>query len=190
MDACHSWPFSHSHHTFRCDPAVTSRGVRTPFLPGCHCRASSGCVDVRSFSPRSMARLAQTGQPAPATRDLTTACHSCPLPHTHHTSLWLPGSTCSGVRGSFFSGCHCFAISGNCDARSVCPAMGSFPAQYGHRVPVLVRVYTGLCHSCPCSHCHHTRLLLPLLTVSGVNCPFFSQSHWRSSSARPVLSQN
>src|SRR5208337_1108397 len=38
MMACHSWSFilEHFHHTFRSEPAVTSFGVRVPFLDGCH----------------------------------------------------------------------------------------------------------------------------------------------------------
>ena len=118
--ACHSCPRQHFHHTLRRLPAVTSWGVSDPFLVGCHWAASSGWVTARSFSPGAVTRLLHTGQPLPAVRDLTTACHSCPFLHTHHTMRWLPGSTLSEVNGAFFVGCHSFAKCGYRVARSGC----------------------------------------------------------------------
>lgn len=83
--ACHSWPLSHCHHTLRRVPATTSWGVKLPFLSGCHCRANSGWVAARSFSPGERRRLVQTGQPVPPmARDFTMACHSWPFSQIHH----------------------------------------------------------------------------------------------------------
>ena len=36
------WPSGHSHQTFRCEPAVTWSGVRSPFSVGCHSEATRG----------------------------------------------------------------------------------------------------------------------------------------------------
>mgnify|MGYP000163994202 CR=1 FL=1 len=49
--ACHSWPFSQRHHTFRWLPGSTSLGVSAPFLVGCHWAASSGHSVAKSVSP-------------------------------------------------------------------------------------------------------------------------------------------
>ena len=50
--------------------------------------------------------------PLPIDRLRTVASHSWPSGHCHHRFLADPGGISSGVRGSFFTGCHCVARSG------------------------------------------------------------------------------
>ena len=188
--ARHSCPCGQFHHTFLCEPAVTICGVTEPFLSAFHCAASPGCVVARSFSPRLTNRLAHTGHPQPAVRDFTIARHSCPCGHSHHTSLWLPGSTSSGRRLPFFVGCHSPAISGKRAARSFSPGTTRLPPQLGQPVPLFARENTSACQVCPFGQRHHTRRLLPDVTTSGVRLPFFSSSHSSSSSVFPVRMQN
>ena len=48
--AGHSWPFLHFHQTIFPELGVTTLGVSTPFLLGCHCCASLGLTASRLFS--------------------------------------------------------------------------------------------------------------------------------------------
>ena len=175
--ARHSWPLSQTHQTLRRVPGTTSAGVRSPFLVGCHWRASSGLLVARSLTPRRSARLLQTGQPAPETRLLIWARHSWPWGHCHQTRRWLPGSTSDGVRSPFLVGCHSAARSGERVARSVSPGTGKRPEQYGQPVPLPLRVWTAACQLCPFAQRQKTRRLLPRETVSGVSGRLRSLSH-------------
>ena len=89
--ACHSWPFSQRHHTFRWLPGSTSLGVSAPFLVGCHWAASSGHSVAKSVSPGHAMTPLQKGQPVWLLVLLvTSACHSWPFPQRHHTFFLLP----------------------------------------------------------------------------------------------------
>lgn len=73
--------------------------------------------------------MLHTGQPLPAVRDLTTACHSCPFLHSHQTSLWLPGEhLVRGERG-VFRGVPLESHLRKAVAKSVWPGTASFPEQ-------------------------------------------------------------
>lgn len=85
MLACHSWPRTQRHQTFRFEPLVTSPGDSGPFLFGCHCAANRGDTVSRSFFPGITTLPAQIGQPFPSTRELILALHSCPSLHFHQT---------------------------------------------------------------------------------------------------------
>ena len=104
----HSWPFSHCHHIFLLDPSVTSSGVSLPFFVGCHSLANWGFLVAKDVSLAT--RLPeQYGQPLPFDLLQTTASHSWPLLHCHHTFLLDPSVTSSGVILPFFVGCHSLA---------------------------------------------------------------------------------
>ena len=73
--------------------------------------------------------LLQIGQPAPFTRCLEQAVHSCPFSQRHQQSFLLLGFRSQGFKSPFFVGCHSAAISGLSDARSFSPRIGFVPAQ-------------------------------------------------------------
>ena len=119
-------------------------------------------------------------------RRATTARHTCPSLHCHHTRLLLPAVTMSGVNAPFSVGCHSAASSGESVARSFSPASTVRPAQTGHRQFALVRVETEVCQACPLPHCHQTRFSEPANTCSGVSAPFFVGCHSAASSGYSV----
>src|SRR5262245_12479139 len=90
--ACHSWsgPFLHFHQTLWWLPLGTSRGVRSPFLLGCHKRATSG-DRVASELVTETRFAAQKGQPV-LVRIAIIAIHSWsgPSGHFHHTFRLAP----------------------------------------------------------------------------------------------------
>lgn len=66
--------------------------------------AISGNFVCRSFSPVRTAFPAQIGQPLPPlVREEILVLQLCPFGHIHQTRREVPGSTCSGVSGAFFS---------------------------------------------------------------------------------------
>lgn len=72
---------------------------------------------------------------------------TCPSGHFHHTSLWLPGVTISGVRVPFSVSSHWAAISGCSIARSLKPAKTRRPAQYGQPEFSTTLAAMTACHS-------------------------------------------
>ena len=113
----------------------TSDGFTAPFLVGCHWAAMSGLTVARSLNPGRSSWLPQYGQPLPAALLDITACHSWPLSQTHHAFFPLPAVKSRGLEPPFLVGCHWTARLGLVVARSVSPAMGLFPAQYGQPFP-------------------------------------------------------
>ena len=67
----------------------------------------------------------------------------------------------AGERSPFLVGCHSAARSGYRVARSVSPEIARRPLQYGHPVPLPLRVWTAACQLCPFAQRHQTRRLLP-----------------------------
>jgi hypothetical protein len=132
----------------------------------------------------------QQGQPdgpRSAVRLDTSASHSWSgaLGHNHQISWFEPGTTWSGVRSPFFVGCHCAATLGNREARELLietfrPRQNGQPAGWA----LLVRALIVACHSWSAcfEHFHHTFLLLPGLTLSGVRLPFLDECHSATSS--------
>ena len=114
-DASHSWslPLSHFHHAFFPLIAVTSKGVNSPFLVGCHCFANSGFKIARQFDLTTVYPL-QIEHPFPLFLPLILASHSwsLPLSQFHHTFLFELLATSCGVNSPFLVGCHSFANSG------------------------------------------------------------------------------
>ena len=94
--------------------------------------------------------LEHKGQPvAFFARSITLVFHSCPhFGHSHQTRLFEPGVTCSGVRVSFFDGCHSFATFGQQLAKSLCPIRTTRLAHTGQPVPLCALVVTMALHSC------------------------------------------
>ena len=76
IDAIHSCPSEHFHHTLLLLPALTSRGVKSPFLFLAHSIASSGLIVSKSFIPYIITLLSQIGQPFPLCLAAISACHS------------------------------------------------------------------------------------------------------------------
>ena len=117
--ACHSCPFSHCHQTFLRLPPPPDWPAGCVFLRvPLRCKHRMGHSEVIlpcQYRSVGTDRAACTADP-----DFTMACHSCPFSHCHQTSIWLPGSTASGVKLPF-RGCHCRASSGYRVARSVSP---------------------------------------------------------------------
>jgi hypothetical protein len=113
MDARHSCPHAHFHHTDFAFLSLTSDGVSCPFFDACHSRASSGYLlaSVLSFATRYPL---QNGHPLPLVRPATTACHSWSgtLRHFHHTFSLQNAPTSLGFEAPFFVGCHSMAKSG------------------------------------------------------------------------------
>ena len=72
---------------------------------------------------------------------------TCPSWHFHHTRLWLPGVTISGVRVPFSVSSHWAAISGWSAARSLKPARTRRPVQYGQPEFSTALAAMTACHS-------------------------------------------
>lgn len=83
----------------------------------------------------------------------------------------------SGVSRPFLVLCHRAAMSGK-RARSEVVAVGTLPAQLGHRAP-FVRERTSACQTCEglLEQRHRTLRALPGTTSFGVRAPFFLGSH-------------
>lgn len=104
MDVQKECPCSQRHHTRRLDEAATESGVQSVFFSQSHCAAISGNFVCRSFSPVRTAFPAQIGQPLPPlVREEILVLQLCQFGHIHQTRREVPGSTCSGVSGAFFS---------------------------------------------------------------------------------------
>jgi len=166
----HSCPhLPHNHHAGIDERGFTVSGVRVPLRLGCHSRATFGYSAARLVAAVTR-RPEQNGQ-SYMTRLATATCHSCPAAHRHHTRLLDAGDTSSGVSGAFAVGCQVVAISG-CSAARLRVTLGRRPEHTGHPLPFRVRFPTMVCHSCPRSHCHHTRLPEAGDTSSGVSGAF------------------
>ena len=72
MLACQLCPFEHLHQTFRCAPGRTCVGSSGKFFSVSHSESRSGNFAAREFSSGRTARPAQTGQPVPRARILTS----------------------------------------------------------------------------------------------------------------------
>lgn len=70
--ACQLCPFGHLHQTFRCAPGMTCVGSSGEFFSVSHSESRSGNFAAREFSSGRTARPAQTGQPVPRVRILTS----------------------------------------------------------------------------------------------------------------------
>lgn len=70
--ACQLCPFGHLHQTFRCAPGMTCVGSSGEFFSVSHSESRSGNFAAREFSSGRTARPAQTGQPVPRARILTS----------------------------------------------------------------------------------------------------------------------
>ena len=70
--ACQLCPFGHLHQTFWCAPGMTCVGSSGEFFSVSHSESRSGNFAAREFSSGRTARPAQTGQPVPRTRILTS----------------------------------------------------------------------------------------------------------------------
>lgn len=125
---CLSFCFQESHLIL-----VQDHPFYTGFILSCvsDSKASSAMNDVYRFTRRSFTRPAQTGQPhfRPLALEWMTAFQTCPSGHCHQTFLLLPAVTISGVKVPFSVGCHCFAMSGSNEAKSLKPGHIFFPAQ-------------------------------------------------------------
>ena len=130
--ASHSWssagdpsgqvPLSHFHQTFFIDPATTSRGVKSPFLVGCHSLAKSGCVVARQlegtvFCPEQQGQLflflvRLSGVASHSWSSAGDPSGQVPLSHFHQTFFLEPATMSRGVKSPFLVGCHSLAKSG------------------------------------------------------------------------------
>lgn len=70
--ACQLCPFGHLHQTFRCAPGMTCVGSSGEFFSVSHSESRSGNFAAREFSSGRTMRPAQTGQPVPRARILTS----------------------------------------------------------------------------------------------------------------------
>ena len=70
--ACQLCPFGHLHQTFRCAPGMTCIGSSGEFFSVSQSESRSGNFAAREFSSGRTARPAQTGQPVPRVRILTS----------------------------------------------------------------------------------------------------------------------
>lgn len=70
--ACQLCPFGHLHQTFWCAPGMTCVGSSGEFFSVSHSESRSGNFAAREFSSGRTARPAQTGQPVPRARILTS----------------------------------------------------------------------------------------------------------------------
>ena len=70
--ACQLCPFGHLHQTFRCAPGMTCVGSSGEFFSVSQSESRSGNFAAREFSFGRTVRPAQTGQPVPRVRILTS----------------------------------------------------------------------------------------------------------------------
>ena len=98
MDVQKECPCSQRHHTRRLDEAATESGVQSVFFSQSHLPQFPETLSAGKDS------LYQSRQPLPPlVREEILVLQLCPFGHIHQTRREVPGSTCSGVSGAFFS---------------------------------------------------------------------------------------